>query len=58
MQEAELEQYMARYVIASAAISDGAYALRIISDKQPHENARPEQPRLEDVYLSYFGEPS
>lgn len=58
VQEAELEQYMARYVIASAAISDGAYALRIISDKQPHENARPEQPRLEDVYLSYFGEPA
>ena len=58
VQEAELEQYMARYVIASATISDGAYALRIISDKQPHENARPEQPRLEDVYLSYFGEPS
>lgn len=58
VQEAELEQYMARYVIASAVVSDGAYALRIISDKQPHENARPEQPRLEDVYLSYFGEPS
>lgn len=54
--EEELEQYMARYVIANAAVSGGTYALRIISGQKPHEKAISEQPRLEDVYLYYFGE--
>ena len=55
-EEAELEQYTSRFVIANAAASGGEYALRIISDEKPHETAKPEQPRLEDVYLYYFGE--
>lgn len=54
--EAELEQYMERYVIANAAAVDGKYCLRIISEDKPQENAVPESPRLEDVYLYYFGE--
>ena len=54
--ESELDQYMAQYVIANAAVSGGTYTLRIISDEMPHENAVSEQPRLEDVYLYYFGE--
>ena len=54
--ESELDQYMAQYVIANAALSGGTYTLRIISDEMPHENAVSEQPRLEDVYLYYFGE--
>ena len=52
----ELEQYMEQYVIANAAAADGTYCLRIVSDKKPHPSALPEQPRLEDVYLYYFGE--
>ncbi|MBR5405105.1 MAG: ABC transporter ATP-binding protein [Oscillospiraceae bacterium] len=55
-EEAELEQYMRRYVIANAAASGGQYTLRIVSDEKPQESAQPEQPRLEDVYLYYFGE--
>lgn len=54
--EAELEQYMEQYVIANAAAYEGKYSLRIISDERPHEAAVPESPRLEDVYLYYFGE--
>ena len=54
--EAELEQYMERYVIANAAADEGKYCLRIISEDKPHEDAVPESPRLEDVYLYYFGE--
>ncbi len=54
--EAEMEQYMARYVIANAAAEEGKYSLRIISDEKPQKEAVPESPRLEDVYLYYFGE--
>lgn len=54
--EAEMEQYTERYVIANAAAEDGKYSLRIISDDKPHETAISESPRLEDVYLYYFGE--
>ena len=54
--ESELEQYMERYVIANAAAAEGKYSLRIISEDKPHETAVPESPRLEDVYLYYFGE--
>ena len=54
--EAEAEQYMAQCVIASAAVVEHNYALRIISDRKPHPDAQPESPRLEDVYLYYFGQ--
>ena len=54
--EAEMEQYMERYVIANAAAEEGKYSLRIISDEKPQKEAVPESPRLEDVYLYYFGE--
>lgn len=54
--EKELEQYMEQYVIANAAAAEGKYCLRIISEDKPHEAAVPELPRLEDVYLYYFGE--
>lgn len=54
--EAEMEQYMEKYVIANAAAEEGKYSLRIISDDKPHETAISESPRLEDVYLYYFGE--
>lgn len=54
--ENELEQYMQKYVIANAAVTDGKYCLRIVSDEKPDETAISESPRLEDVYLYYFGE--
>ncbi len=54
--ETELQQYMDKYVIANAAAVDGKYCLRVIADAKPAENATPEAPRLEDVYLYYFGE--
>ncbi len=54
--ESEMEQYMERYVIANAAAEEGNYSLRIISDNKPNETAISESPRLEDVYLYYFGE--
>ena len=53
-----LADYTARYVIANAAVSDGKYALRIVSDEKPHADAIAAQPRLEDVYLYWFGEVS
>ncbi len=56
--ETELGQYTARFIIANAAAADGKYALRIVSDEKPHPSAVPGQPRLEDVYLYYFGEPT
>ena len=55
-EENELQQYMDKYVIANAAAVDGKYCLRVISDEKPHKNANSEAPRLEDVYLYYFGE--
>ena len=54
--ETELQQYMDKYVIANAAAVDGKYCLRVIADAKPADNATPEAPRLEDVYLYYFGE--
>lgn len=54
--EAEMEQYMERYVIANAAAEKGKYSLRIISDEKPQKEAVAESPRLEDVYLYHFGE--
>ena len=56
--ESELEYFRDQYIIASAVASDDSYVLRVISDKIPSEKAIPELPRLEDVYLYYFGESS
>lgn len=52
----KIEEYTNRYVIANVAADEGKYSLRIISDTKPGEDAVPESPRLEDVYLYYFGE--
>ena len=56
--EAEIQEYSKKFNIANAAAADGKYELRIVSAEKPHPSARPEQPRLEDVYLYYFGDPS
>ncbi len=53
----DLETFIARYIVANASVSDGQYLLRVIAEEKPHESAVAEEPRLEDVYLYYFGEP-
>ena len=56
--EAELRRFAERFVIANAAAENGSFRLRIVSEEKPREDALPEPPRLEDVYLYYFGDPA
>ena len=51
----EADQIKERYDVSNIAQRADGLALRIVSEKQPFENARPEQPTLEDVFLHYFG---
>ena len=51
----EADRVKARYDVSNIAQRADGLALRIVSEKKPFENAQPEQPTLEDVFLHYFG---
>lgn len=51
----EANRVKEQYDVSNIAQRADGLALRIVSEKQPFENARPEQPTLEDVFLHYFG---
>ncbi|MFT3950426.1 MAG: ABC transporter ATP-binding protein [Oscillospiraceae bacterium] len=52
----EMERLMAAYITVNVQNAPQGYVLRLVSAEQPHENATPAIPNLEDVYLSFFGE--
>ena len=51
----EADRVKAQYDVSNIAQRADGLALRIVSKKKPFENAQPEQPTLEDVFLHYFG---
>lgn len=51
----EADRVKAQYDVSNIAQRADGLALRIVSEKKPFENAQPEQPTLEDVFLHYFG---
>ena len=51
----EADRVKARYDVSNIAQRADGLALRIVSAEKPFENAQPEQPTLEDVFLHYFG---
>lgn len=46
----------ADYIVSNLIRIEGEVIVRIVSDKQPLLRAIVQQPRLEDIYLYYFGE--
>lgn len=52
----ELDNYMERYNVSSAAYRDGGCQIHFLSEDKPCENAQPALPTLNDVYLDCFGE--
>jgi ABC-type multidrug transport system ATPase subunit len=54
----EADLVKGRYDISNIAQRADGLALRIVSAEKPFENAQPEQPTLEDVFLHYFGRES
>lgn len=53
--ENKAEEYNCKYAISNLKNMNGQVMLRIIAKEKPMENAVPEEPNLEDVYL-YFTE--
>ena len=51
----EADQAKKRYDVSNIAQRADGLSLRIVSAKKPFENAQPEQPTLEDVFLHYLG---
>lgn len=52
----ELDNYMEKFNVSSAAYKDGEYRLQLVCHGKPSENAIPAVPTLNDVYLDCFGE--
>lgn len=52
----EAASYGKRYKTANARSTSSGTELRILSKEKPHPEAVEEEPGLEDVFLSYFGE--
>lgn len=51
-----VDSYLKRYQVSNIKTVHGGAQLRILSEKQPDENAMLETATLEDVFLYYFGE--
>jgi ABC-type multidrug transport system ATPase subunit len=51
----EADRVKKQYDVSNIAQRADGLALRIVSAEKPFENAQPEQPTLEDVFLHYFG---
>lgn len=52
----EAAKLVKQYKVSNMKSENGKVELRIISEKQPLENAHSVRPTLEDVFLFYFGE--
>ncbi|MCM1120535.1 MAG: ABC transporter ATP-binding protein [bacterium] len=48
--------YMRNYKVSNVKAIPGGAELRIVSEKKPGEEAIPQTPTLEDLFLNYFGE--
>jgi len=53
--EEDLEEVEKKFSVANAHQHDGIIELRVISDTKPNVDAESIKPRLEDIYLYYFG---
>ncbi|WP_303864952.1 ABC transporter ATP-binding protein [Alkalibaculum bacchi] len=56
IQKNKIDSYMKAYKVSNVKTVQGGAKLRILSAKQPTENAILETASLEDVFLYYFGE--
>lgn len=56
IQKTKIDSYMKAYKVSNVKTVQGGVKLRILSVKQPTENAVLEIASLEDVFLYYFGE--
>ncbi|MDT0125412.1 ABC transporter ATP-binding protein [Paenibacillus sp. RRE4] len=54
--ESQLTELNARFKVSSLSYSPEGITARILSQEKPIPEAVPESPRLEDVYMHFFGE--
>lgn len=54
----EIDDYLKTYQVLEAFWLEDKIHIRIISDTCPHPNAVQAEPRLEDLYMYYFGDAS
>ncbi|HET7627079.1 MAG TPA: ABC transporter ATP-binding protein [Bacillales bacterium] len=54
--ETEIPHFQSLYKVGNISRDEDQFRLRILSDSQPHPNAKNERPNLEDLYLYYFDE--
>lgn len=54
--ESEILHFQSLYKVGNIARVQNQFELRILSDVKPHQNAKNENPNLEDLYLYYFDE--
>lgn len=55
IQEEELEKYSTNYAVSNVHQLGNDIELRIISEEKPNESAVNVEPRMEDIYVYYFG---
>lgn len=53
--ENELEKYSAEYAVSNVHQQGANIEIRIVSKKKPNESAVNVEPRMEDIYVYYFG---
>lgn len=53
--ENELAQYLEKYAVSNVHQKGANIEIRIISQEKPHASAISVEPRMEDIYVSYFG---
>ncbi len=51
----ELRTYTTAYPVSNLQLQEGYVDIRIVSQAKPHDNAQPAEPRMEDLYVYYFG---
>lgn len=53
--EDELDEYTGKYAISNMHQQEATIEIRIISPEKPHPSAVSVEPRMEDIYVFYFG---
>ena len=51
----ELRTYTTAYPVSNLQLQEGYVDIRIVSQAKPHDAAQPAKPRMEDLYVYYFG---
>ncbi|REB06632.1 ABC transporter ATP-binding protein [Sporosarcina sp. BI001-red] len=55
VQHDELSTYTTSYPISNLQLQEEYVDIRIVSQAKPHDAAQPTKPRMEDLYVYYFG---